>query len=123
VSAALSHFDPFKVSSYIPQVRLLPVLLLLVSSVHDQDALVLLHRMQTALCDPRLAGVRDLDWTVRANVFDGNGHDAGIAVRHIRVILPYEFRKDGHVPSRRTSWADDAYTVLLQSEFGLVNFR
>jgi hypothetical protein len=78
----------------ISQVRLLPVMLLFVSSVHGQDALALLHRMQTALGGPRLASVRDVDWIVRAKVFDGDGHDAGIAVRRIRVILPYEFRKD-----------------------------
>ena len=62
--------------------------------VYGEDAEVLLHRMQTALGGSRIFQVRDIDWVVKAKVWDGAGNEAGFAIRRDRVILPYQFRKD-----------------------------
>lgn len=59
-----------------------------------QDASVLLRRMQSALGGPGIFQVRDIDWEVKAGVWDGAGHEVGFAIRRERVILPYQFRKD-----------------------------
>lgn len=50
--------------------------------------------MQTALGGPRIFQVKDIDWEVKAKVWDGAGNEAGFAVRRDRIILPHEFRKD-----------------------------
>ena len=42
----------------------------------------------------RIFQVRDIDWEVKAKVWDGAGCEAGFAIRRERVILPYQFRKD-----------------------------
>jgi hypothetical protein len=74
--------------------RLITCCLLGSGVVSGQDAAIVLERMQTALGGPRLLQVRDIDWTVKAKVWDGAGHEAGFATRRQRVILPHQSRKD-----------------------------
>ncbi len=74
--------------------RLITCCLLGSGVVCGQDAATLLERMQSALGGPRLLQLRDIDWTVKAKVWDGAGHEAGFATRRQRVILPDQSRKD-----------------------------
>ena len=64
------------------------------AAAYGQDSSDLLQRMQSALGGARIFQVRDVDWKVRAKVWDGSGHEAGFAIRRERIILPYCSRKD-----------------------------
>ena len=76
------------------------------SQFGNQDALKLFHRMQVALGGPSLNRVRDLDWTVNAFVWD-RGIQAGKVTRRVRVIVPYQFRKDQEMPAGLTTFYFD----------------
>lgn len=78
----------------IRSTRLITCCLLGSGVVCGQDPAILLERMQAALGGPRLLQVRDIDWTVKAKVWDGTGHEAGFATRRQRLILPHRSRKD-----------------------------
>ena len=79
---------------HLQKLRLITCCVVASGIAHGQDAAPLLQRMQTALGGPRLFEVRDIDWEVKARVWDGAGHEAGSATRRERIILPYQSRKD-----------------------------
>ncbi len=82
-------------------VRLTTCWILTNALVCGQNATVLLNRMQAALGS--LDKAKDLDWTVKATVWDGAGREAGYAIRRYRIVFRYVARKDQemHVAENR----------------------
>lgn len=80
--------------------------LLLTPAANAEDAIGLLHRMQSALGGARLTRIHDLEWSVKAKVWD-RGREAGQVTRRIRMILPDRFRKDQDMPNGHTNFYFD----------------
>lgn len=78
----------------------------------QDSALDLLHRMQRALGGAdKIAAIRDLDWTVKANTFDHDGKPIGQVTKRTRWVRPNYLRIDQVGPG-------DTYVLYFDGNSG-----